>query len=306
VNQSLPHLCKPNLVLRGTILRAIRQFFFDQAYLEVETPHRIPAPAPETHIKAPPSGDWFLHTSPELCMKRLLAAGHDRLFQICRCFRDGERGDRHLPEFTMLEWYRARADYTDLMDDCEGLITCAASAAGASEHITYQGRTIDLSLPWLRMSVAEAFRRYTDTSVDTALAQDRFDELVGCTIEPQLGHDKPVFLYDYPASLAALARIHPDNPGVAQRFELYMGGLELANAFTELTDPAEQRRRFEEERGRMQRGGGTVYPMPEPFLNDLAAMPPAAGIALGLDRLVMLLADADTIDSVVAFTPEEL
>lgn len=239
-------------------------------------------------------------------MKRLLAAGIPRLFQICRCFRQGERGDRHLPEFTLLEWYAAQMDYNGMMQQCEELIQAIALGIGGGTQIQYQGAVIDLTRPWPRLTVAEAFERFTELTPEQALATGCFDEMIGCRIEPRLGLDKPVFLCDYPVSQAALARISPDNPAVAQRFELYIGGLELCNAFTELTDPAEQRTRFESQQRQMLAAGLLPYPMPEKFLEELAAMPPSAGNALGLDRLIMLFADTARIDEVVAFTPEAL
>ncbi|MEW6486524.1 MAG: EF-P lysine aminoacylase EpmA [Thermodesulfobacteriota bacterium] len=283
-----------NLELRARVLQGVRAFFAEGGFLEVETPHRIPANAPEPHIDAVPSGEWYLHTSPELAMKRLLAAGYPRIFQICRCWREGERGERHLPEFTMLEWYRAHADYRALMEDCEGLLGFLGFAAGAKP-------------PWPRIAVAEAFRRWAGTTPEEALEAGSFDELVAFRVEPALASlGTPVFLVDYPGPCAALARRKPGRQELAERFELYAGGLELANGFSELTDPAEQRERFEVDRGARLRSGRDPYPVPEPFLRDLARMPPSAGIALGVDRLVMLLAGAGTIDEVVAFSPEEL
>jgi lysyl-tRNA synthetase class 2 len=274
--------------------------------LEVETPLRIPAPAPEVHIEAVASEGWFLHTSPELCMKRLVAAGFERIFQICHCFRRGERGRRHLPEFALLEWYTAGHTYLDMMDQTRELICHAAWALGSPDGLRYQGRPIPLEAPWPRISVAEAFGRYGSLSMELALAQNRFDEIMGLEIEPNLGLDKPVFLYDYPGACGALARAKPDDPTLVERFELYIAGLEICNAFGELTDAAEQRRRFEADNRQRRRAGKTAYPPAEPFLADLARMPAAAGNALGLDRLVMLFADAAAIDAVVAFTPEAL
>lgn len=294
------------LRLRSRVIRAVRRFFEADGYLEVETPCRIPAPAPELHIDAPPAGGWFLQTSPELCMKRLLAAGCPRIFQICRCFRSGERGRRHLPELTMLEWYTAGSGYMDLMDDCQRLVAAVARELGRGAKLVYQGSEVDLTPPWERLTVAEAFKRHAAISAAQALEEGRFDEIMGLEIEPHLGRGRPVFLYDYPASCAALARLRPDDPGVAERFELYIAGLELCNGFSELTDPAEQRRRFAAEAEARRRAGKTVYPAAEPFLNDLSRMPPAAGNALGVDRLVMLFADAAAIDEVVTFTPEML
>ncbi|MBC7260713.1 MAG: EF-P lysine aminoacylase GenX [Chloroflexi bacterium] len=294
------------LVVRAAVLQAIREFFIHRGYLEVETPHRIPAPAPEAHIDAVPADGWFLHTSPELCMKRLLAAGYPRIFQICHCWREGERGSRHIPEFTLLEWYRADSDYQDLMGECETLIQSISSRLGKGDKITYQGKEITLAGPWPRISVEEAFSHYARLSMAQALEQDLFDEILVQDIEPHLGIAQPTFLYDYPAVRGALARLRPDKPSVAERFELYIAGLELANGFSELTDAAEQRARFLHEEAYRRALGKRPYPLPEKFLSELEEMPPSAGIALGVDRLVMLFVDAATIDEVVAFTPEEL
>ncbi|MDW7710593.1 MAG: EF-P lysine aminoacylase EpmA [Deferrisomatales bacterium] len=283
-----------NLELRARILQGIRAFFAGRGFLEVETPHRIPANAPEPHIDAVPSGDWYLHTSPELAMKRLLGAGCPRIFQVCRCWREGERGKRHLPEFTMLEWYRAGEDYRALMEDCEGLLPALGFSDGGER-------------PWSRVTVTEAFGRWAGTTPEEALEAGTFDELVALRVEPGLaGLGTPVFLVDYPSACASLARRKPGRPGLAERFELYAGGLELANGFSELTDPVEQRTRFEADRESRREAGRDPYPMPEPFLRGLARVPPSAGIALGVDRLVMLLVGADTIDEVVALVPEEL
>jgi len=297
---------RQNLRLRAEIIQAIRRFFIDNDYIEVETPCRIPAPAPESHIDAVPSGNWFLHTSPELCMKRLLAAGYPRIFQICRCFRGQERGSRHLPEFTMLEWYCTGIGYFEMMEQCEDMIRFAAHHSGFGDVIAWQGESVDLKKPWFRMSVADAFDRHASIPMKTALLQDRFDEVIACEIEPRIGREKPLFLYDYPAAHGALARLKPDNPLLAERFELYINGLELCNAFTELTDPREQRKRFEKERDYRNRSGKRPYPMPERFLESLEFMPRASGNALGIDRLVMLFADSAKIDDITAFTPEEL
>ena len=290
------------LIERGAIFNRIRAFFQEKGYLEVETPFRIPAPAPETHIDAIPSAGWFLHTSPELCMKRMLAAGYQRIFQICRCWREGERGVRHLSEFTMLEWYRAGADYIDLMDETEALVKAAAAAG----RLRYRGLDIDLALPWERITVAEAFRLYGGCPVAEALETGRFDEIMVERIEPRLGITRPSFIYDYPPCCAALARLKKGDAGVAERFELYIGGLEIANAFSELIDPVEQRARFQVAAAERASHGKPPYPVAEKFLAALASMPESAGIALGLDRLVMVLLDAERIDEVVAFTTEEL
>lgn len=239
-------------------------------------------------------------------MKQMLCAGYARIFQICKAFRQQERGGRHLPEMTLLEWYTAGKDYTHMMDQCRELILFLFHELKIAKPFAYQGRAIKIDSPWPRLSVTRAFERYGSISMNRALAEDRFDEVMGLEIEPHLGWETPVLLYDYPMACGALARRKPDHPEVAERFELYIGGIELCNGFSELTDPAEQRRRFEKEIDHRRTLGKSVYPLPETFLQALATMPAATGNALGLDRLVMLLADARQIDEVVAFTPEEL
>jgi elongation factor P--(R)-beta-lysine ligase len=297
---------KPNLWLRAGLVQAIRRFFTGRNYLEVETPYLIPAPAPELHIDAIRAGEGFLHTSPELCMKRLLAAGYPKIFQICKCFRHGERGGRHLPEFTLLEWYRAETDYLSLMDECEEMVAFVLEELGLPPVLEFQGKALDMRRPWLRSTVQEAFGRYASAPLEQAMESGRFDEILAFEIEPSIGFPKPVFLYHYPSALAALARLSKDDPGYAERFELYVAGVELANAFSELTDPVEQRVRFEKDRAKKEQQGKRVYPMPEKFLRSLPFMPESAGIALGVDRLVMVLSNQKEIDSVVSFTPEEL
>lgn len=291
---------------RAAIIRAVRRFFEDRSFLEVQTPVRVPVVAPEAWIEPERSGRHFLQTSPELCMKRLLAAGHPALFQICPCFRRGERGRLHLPEFLMLEWYRRDHGYLALMEDCEELLWEVAESCGLPELRGADGQVIALEPPWERLTVAEAFARFGGMSPEAALAEDRFEEVLVERVEPNLGRERPCLLHDYPAALASLARLQPDNQAVAERFELYLGGIELANGFSELTEVAEQRRRFEEERQAIKRAGREPGPMPERFLLELAGLPAAAGIALGLDRLVMLLTGAASLDEVVAFVPEEM
>ncbi len=295
------------LRVRAEMIRAIRRFFIKSDYLEVETPFRIPGPAPESHIDAIPSDGWFLHTSPELCMKRLLAAGYPRIFQICKCFRGGERGTIHIPEFTLLEWYKSGIGYREMMEECEGLITHVARSLGYERTLHYRGKEIAIQPPWERISVHNAFERYSPVSLKKALENNLFDEIMVHEIESRLGEQKnPVFLYDYPVVLGSLARTKRSNPEVAERFELYLGGLELANAFSELTDAAEQRKRFEKEQNYRRESGKHPYPMPERFLSELTVMPEASGIALGVDRLAMIFTDSESIDDVVTFTPEEL
>ncbi len=300
-NWQLAHK-QSTLKIRARIIQQIRTFFIEQDFLEVETPHRIPANAPELHIDAIPSTDWFLQTSPELCMKRLLAAGYDKLFQICHCWRASERGKTHLPEYTMLEWYRSHCDYHQLMHDCEDLF----SHLCLDQQLIWQEQIIDLSPPWPRMTMTEAFSKFSSVSLEKALATDQFDSVIALDIEPKLPTNRPIFLTEYPSKHASLARKKPTDPLVAERFELYIGGLELANAFSELTDPAEQQVRFATEELQRQQDGKPPYPSPAPFLKELATLPPSAGIALGIDRLIMLFCDQNMIDEVVAFTPEQL
>jgi elongation factor P--(R)-beta-lysine ligase len=295
-----------NLWLRAQIIQIIRQFFINAHFLEVETPVRISSPAPERHIHAVPSGSWCLQASPELFMKRLLSAGYSRIFQICKCFRSDERGNRHLGEFTLLEWYCTEMDYFAYMDQCEALIQAVASGLGQNNSLFYRGKEIDLTSPWERIPVTDAFYRWAAISPEEALRQDRFDEIMVDAIEPNLGFITPAFLYDYPVECGALARRDPKNKNIAQRFELYISGMELCNAFMELTDPIEQRARFEQEKSEMRRLAKPDYPLPEKFLNTLEDMPESAGNALGIDRLIMLFADTRSIDDVVAFTPEEI
>ena len=290
------------LFKRARILQQVRAFFMERDFLDVETPQRIPANAPELHIDAEPAAEWFLQTSPELCMKRLLAAGYERIFQICHCWRQGERSRRHLPEYSMLEWYRQGCDYTALMDDCEALLNTLCPA----EQLTWQGQLVDLQPPWPRLTVAEAFAAFSPMPLAEALASGEFDTMMALEIEPQLPTEKPLFLIEYPAACASLARTKPGQPAVAERFELYIAGLELANAFSELTDSQEQRQRFAAEEQQRRACGKPPYPTPQPFLKELDTLSAAAGIALGIDRLVMLLCDLPTIDDCVAFTPEQL
>lgn len=295
-----------NLPLRNLILRAIRLFFLRRHYLEVETPYLIPAPAPEIYIDAYALSGLYLHTSPELAMKRLLALGYHRIFQICKCFRQGEKGAKHLPEFTLLEWYRVGSNYISLMEECEAMLASVFGRIGREKKLLYQGQAIDLSLPWERLTVEDAFREFAPLSLGEVLKRDCFDEAMAVYIEPHLGVKRPTFLYDYPYHPGSLARRKEKDPSFVERFELYIGGLELINGFTELTDPEEQRIRFCEARKLREQAGKDPYPLAERFLSALAAVPEAAGAALGIDRLTMLAANSDHIEEVVAFTGEEL
>jgi len=300
-------LLESGLRKRAALIQAIRLFFIDREYIEVDTPLRLPVLIPEAHNQAVQSEDHFLQTSPEICMKQLLAeAGCKKIFQICKCFRNKERGDRHLPELTMLEWYRVHCDYFSLMDECEDFIIEVARAAGHKGAVPVRGKEINLEKPWERLTVSDAFKQFAPVSMLQAMEQDIFDEILCSHIEPQLGLKKPVFLHDYPIELGALARSKKENPSIAERFEIYIAGLELANGFSELTDQAEQQKRFAAELQKIKKLNRTATGLPQKFLASLAKMPEAAGIALGVDRLAMILFDAATIDQIVSFTPEEL
>lgn len=294
------------LTQRAAIVQAVRSFFIEQSYLEVETPIRLPALIPEAHLEPFTSHSWFLQCSPELCMKRLLAAGVPRLFQICKCFRSRERGRRHLPEFTMLEWYRLAGDYNDLMVETQALLQVVADRCRATGGYDDQVIALLEQKRWQRLTVAEAFERHAPLSAAQALAEACFDEVLVEYVEPCLGLEQPCFLCDYPVALGSLARAKVGNPQVVERFELYLQGVELANGFSELTDAQEQERRFRQEAKTAQGQGVSFGPAVRSFLADLAMIDTACGIALGMDRLVMLLVGAATIDEVVSFTPENL
>jgi len=310
----------------------VRRFLEARGYEEVETPCLVPAPGMEPHISAfatpfrpeggGPERALWLHTSPEYAMKRLLAAGFPRIFQLARVFRNGEVSPHHNPEFTMLELYRAGAGYREIMADLEELLgSCARALCGGGAA---PGRALDLTPPYRRLTVAEAFR--DRAGVDLGACQGRVDRLRQAAaaagldpgrpadtyddlffriflerIEPGLGEGAPVYLTDWPAPMAALARLRPDDPRWAERFELYAGGLELANGFSELTDAVEQRRRLLAEQEERRRLGRPVHPVDEDFLAALPRMPPSGGVAVGLDRVLMLLTGAATIGEVLLF-----
>jgi len=295
------------LETRSLIIQAIRDFFTDSGYLEVETPVLCPSIIPEAQIEPVNIGNNYLQASPELCMKRLLSKGFDKIFQICKCFRKNERGPRHLPELTLLEWYTRDHTYLDLMDQCQALIRFIIQKLAFEIPLHYQGRAIHFSSPWPRLTVKNAFQKYSDTDVFTALETNRFDEIISFEIEPCLENiTTPVFLCDYPASQASLSKLLPGNSDCAQRFELYISGIEIANGFTELNDPEEQALRFEKENQIRISMNKPPVSVPKKFLEDLKTMPEAAGIALGVDRLVMILCNAKTIDEVITFPPEQL
>lgn len=298
----------PNLLLRSQLTKAIRDFFHKANFVEIDTPVRIPCPALEDYIDAIPASsfrgtDYFLRTSPELHLKRLLAQfapDAPNLFQMGPCFREAEFGSRHREEFTMLEWYRPNADYRAILQDTIDLIRFIAQKTG-KRTLHYNDCTIDLFQPWEELTVHDAFLKYTDRSVEQAIADGVYEELICEKIEPNLGRTVPTILLDYPASEAALARLKPENPTVAERWELYMGGLELANCYSELTDPEEQRARFEATAKLRADDGRAVYPMDEKFLQSLHQLPPTGGIALGVDRLCMVFAGTTDIADIQPF-----
>jgi lysyl-tRNA synthetase class 2 len=323
---------RPFLLARDRIMASLRHWFRMRGFLEVETPALQVSPGNETHLHAfateivAPDGrraPRYLHTSPEFACKKLLAAGEQRIFTFARVFRNRERGALHHPEFTMLEWYRADEPYETLMADCAALLAETAKAAG-SQTLRWKDRAADPFANPERLTVAEAFARFAgidllatlpagqpDRAAMMAAARaaniriadddtwsDIFSRVLVERIEPRLGIGAPTLLCEYPLPEAALARPAVD-PRVAQRFELYACGVELANGFGELTDPAEQRRRFEAAMDEKQRRYGTRYPIDPDFLAALAAMPQASGIALGFDRLVMLATGAARIEQVL-------
>lgn len=283
---------------------SMRRFFDARGFLEVSTPVWLPANAPEDNIDAVPASSGWLRTSPELAMKRLLAAGLPAIYQAGPCFRAGERGRIHRPEFTLLEWYRAPATSADILDDTKALLADLALALRGTLDFPWLGPPLTLDpARWERISVSDAFLRHAGWDPARTFDPDRFDLDLVNLVEPALPHDHPVVLHSYPAPLAALARRLPDDPLRADRWELYLGGVELANAYGELTDPAEQRIRFEASNAARAARGAAEYPLDEAFLADVGHIPTAGGIALGLDRLLMILADAPDLDAILPFPP---
>ncbi|MDD5190103.1 MAG: EF-P lysine aminoacylase GenX [Dehalococcoidales bacterium] len=305
-DDNLRHLASiaENLKRRALILQVTRRFFDTRDFLEVETPLRSPAIAPEKEIVPFDSEGWFLSTSPELYMKRLLAAGYRNLYQISHSFRKGERGRWHNPEFTMLEWYRAGADYQAMINDTEQLVLTIARELGLGEALKYQGKTIDLTAPWGSLTVKEAYKQLAGWDPGINPDPVRFDTDMVTKVIPHFNAHRPTVILDYPAPMASLARLKPGEPGVAERAEVFIGGLEIANGYSELTGRAEQTKRFQKETDVIKHEQQRVAPMPEKFLEAMDDLPPSGGIALGLDRLVMLFCDAASIDEVIAFTAD--
>jgi lysyl-tRNA synthetase class 2 len=313
---------RPALEARARVRSALRRWFEAEGFLEVETPARVRSPGQEVHLDAIGSVDRWLVTSPEYAMKRLCGAGYERIVSIGKCWRADERGPHHEPEFTMLEWYRANAPLARIAEDCETLVRLAATAA--REDGAGQGA---FDAPFARVTVRDLLQRFAGVALTgdesaEALAEkardagsdlrgaidwdDVFFQLWLDRVEPRLPDLGPVFVFDWPAPLGALARRRADDPRFVERFELYAGGIELANAFGELTDADEQRARFVAEAEARRVRGKAVYPLDEALLAALPAMPPTAGVALGFDRLVMLVLGAASIRDVTAFADDEL
>jgi elongation factor P--(R)-beta-lysine ligase len=323
---------RPALVQRGRIKAAARAFFEAQGFIEVECGGLAVSPGNEAHLHAFSTerigtdgarDTLYLHTSPEFASKKLLAAGETRIFDFARVFRNRERGPLHAPEFTMLEWYRANEDYAAAIADSLALLRLAADTTGV-ETVRYRDRACDPRGEAERLTVADAFARHAGIDLLATLDDrdhlavkakragfdvadndnwaDIFSKVLVAAVEPRLGIGRPTILCEYPRSEAALARAAAHDPRVAERFELYVCGVELANGFGELTDPVEQRARFEAEMAEKSRVYGERYPIDEDFLDALAHMPPASGVALGFDRLVMLATGARRIDDVL-WTP---
>ncbi len=332
MNWWLPHNFdkkRANVVSRAQCLRAIRSFFYARDFVEVDTPALQLCPGMDAHIHAfqtrfnpvdkSEGKDLYLHTSPEFDMKKLLSAGMERIFQMSHVYRNGESTARHTPEFMLLEWYRALATYEDLMRDCEAFLGDVARFLSV-ETLKYRGGECNPFLPFTRLSVVDAFHEFAGIDLSSVLEDrcgfaavasesgvrvcdsdhwdDIFHAVMAEKIEPHLGFGVPCILYDYPLSMAALSRKKVSDPRFAERFELYVCGLELANAFSELTDSDVQRVRFDKEMDLKTKLYGDVYPPDEDFFSAVAHLPECAGIALGVDRLVMLLCGADTIDQV--------
>ena len=288
---------RERLRLRDLVVRRLRGWFHERGYVEVETPQRVACPGIDVHLDAIPAGEnRRLATSPELEMKKLLAAGCERIVQVARAFRAGERGERHAPEFTLLEWYAAGEDYRDLMAATEDLVAVAAATLEGEGVATRHG---GWPRPFVRLGVDEAFARWAGWRPARAFDEARFFEDFVTRVEPQLAGLGAVFLADWPAPAGALARRKGDDPAVCERVELFLGGIEISNGFSELTDAREQEERFERDNAERTRRGREAYPVDRSFLDALASgIPPCAGNALGVDRLLMALTGSARLSDV--------
>ena len=285
---------KESLRTRGLLMQSVRSFFYAQDYIEIDKALRIPRPALEDYIDAETSGECYLRTSPELHMKRLICAGYDKIFQIGPCFRQHEFGERHRPEFSMLEWYRVAADYRGIL--AEMIELCRSCAERLKVREEY------FSSEWQVLTVAEAFQKYAGESVFQSIANNEFELTLCDKVEPNLGFDRPTILIDYPSSMAALSRKKVDDPRFAERWEMYIDGIEIANAYSELTNAEEQELRFQECAELRKNDGREAYDLDRPFLDALkSGMPECGGIAVGMDRLAMIFAGAKNISEVIAF-----
>ncbi|MCC6216908.1 MAG: EF-P lysine aminoacylase GenX [Polyangiaceae bacterium] len=295
----------PRLVARAQALAAIRGWFAPRGFVEVETPLRVRTPGVDAHVDALRAEGGYLITSPELSLKRLLVGGMPRVFQLARVTRLDEAGPLHLPEFTLLEWYRAFSGMSAVIDDTEALVRHVVSTVAGRSSVERAGRRVHLRAPFERVTVREAFRRFAGVADAVTLAETNEDEFFArwvAEVEPALARlERPVFVVEYPATQAALARRSPADGRVAERFELYLAGVELCNGYGELTDAVEQRARFVAERAARRRTGRRVYPLDDAFLRALGeGMPPSGGNALGVDRLVLLTAGAERVEAVAA------
>lgn len=304
---SLTGVRLPNLRKRHALKRAVQGFFDRAGLLEVETPAIVPCPGLDVHLAAievlgTMRGPRWLHTSPEYQMKRLLTTGLPGIFQLGKAFRRGERGKLHEPEFSMLEWYRTFSDAEQMMRDTEQLVATVARELTGSLTLPGVDGPVDVTPPWDRIRVDEAFERFAGTKLEDVLPdEEAFYQLLADRIEPKLGRGRAVFLTDYPAPMASLARLSPRDPRFAERFEAYLDGIELCNGFSELTDAVEQRKRLQRDQEEREKLGRSVYPLDERFLAALEeGIPPSGGNALGFDRLLMLVVGAKHIDEVLA------